>query len=146
MSALGDEKAAAKKSFKITGRFTGGVVSSGKWRPESKGAFGNDWEAEARYQANEAPQSTMTQRLNAVSKNNSLKRSERLDFPDSVTMPDKELSFRDRIEKRVKGAIYKKKETILSKDKSTETKDNLFSTTRAGKETTRITDLLKGLN
>ena len=76
MSLLGNEKASQKR-FKITGKFTGGVGSSGKWNPVSQTAaganrFGNDWEAEARYRAHGSSQPSLGERLRSAQQKDGL--------------------------------------------------------------------------
>ena len=72
MSLLGDEKA-SERGFKISGKFTGGVGSSGTWSPASAHTHGNDWEAEARYNKKLAAQpQSIGQRLAAAQKKESL--------------------------------------------------------------------------
>jgi hypothetical protein len=80
MSALGDEKAAQK--FKISGKYTGGVGSSGVWTEAGGGRFGNDWEEEAIARRGIAGP-TLAQRL---AKNKSPKRE---DFADTIKPPSK---------------------------------------------------------
>ena len=71
MSLLGNEKASQKR-FKITGKFTGGVGSSGKWAPAGANRFGNDWEAEARYNAHGASQPSLGERLRSAQQKDGL--------------------------------------------------------------------------
>ncbi len=70
MSLLGDEKASERR-FKISGKFTGGVGSSGTWSPDSTHTHGNDWEAEAQYRQG-VPGTSIGQRLAAAQKKSNL--------------------------------------------------------------------------
>lgn len=125
MSALGDEKAATRR-FKITGMFTGGVGSSGKWTPASQtemggNRFGNDWEAEAQYYKG-APTPTMKQRLVSSTKYQSAAQTE-------VKIPGKNNVIRSKAVAVAKEAVRKKAKSVLSPRAQSEATrlENLFT-------------------
>ena len=70
MSLLGEEKASEKR-FRISGKFTGGVGSSGTWNPTSTHTYGNDWEAQERYKLR-SPTPSIGERLAANQKKKNL--------------------------------------------------------------------------
>lgn len=127
MSLLGAEKASEKR-FKITGKYTGGVGSSGKWTPLSQTAagsnrFGNDWEAEAQYNAN-APKPSIGQRL-AASQKKSLGAT-----PPAVTVEvPKATDIKSKAVAVAKEAIRKKAKSVLSPQADSERKrlEGLFT-------------------
>lgn len=121
---------AKEKAFKITGKFSGGIGSSGKWTPTSQtklggNRFGNNWEAEAEYRKNE-PQPTMKQRLAAAQKKSNLGAE-----PPKVTVqiPGKKPGFKDQIKKKAQAEV-EKRVTALSPRAASEKQrlEGLFST------------------
>ena len=119
MSLLGDEKASERR-FKITGKFTGGVGSSGRWTPSSntesgRNRFGNDWEAEARYYKN-APQPTMKQKYQSAAQTD-------------VKIPGKNNVIKSKAVEVAKEAARKKAKSVLSPRAQSEAKrlENLFT-------------------
>jgi hypothetical protein len=125
MSALGDEKKAASK-FKISGKFTGGVGSSGVWTEAGGGRYGNDWDAEALAKQS-SPTLTMAQRL---SKNKS---PERGDFADTVKLPGKAAT-----------PITKAKAAVKEQAKKSTSKAKSILSPRAESESNRLEKLFSG--
>lgn len=116
MSDLADEK----KAFKITGKFSGGVGSSGTWNTVGGGRHGNDWEAQERALMG-AP------RPSAISK-----RPKRGDFADTVKIPGKAATpmskAKEEVKKKVKESSSKAKSILTPRAKSEgERLENLFS-------------------
>lgn len=125
MSLLGDEKASERR-FKITGKYTGGVGSSGKWTPLGGNRFGNDWEAEARYYANNAPQSSLGDRLAAAKGTKSLGSA----APEVTVKVPEGTNIKSKAVAVAKEAIRKKAKSILSPRAESEKKrlEGLFTT------------------
>ena len=128
MSLLGAEKASEKR-FKITGKYTGGVGSSGKWTPLSQTAaggnrFGNDWEAEARYNAN-VPKPSIGQRLAASQKQESPGATP----PKATVEVPKATDIKSKAVAVAKEAIRKKAKSVLSPQADSERKrlEGLFT-------------------
>ena len=125
MSLLGDEKASERR-FKISGKFTGGVGSSGTWNPASTHTYGNDWGAQARYEK-QAPTPSIGQRLAAAQKKANLG----AEAPKAtVQIPGKRTA--DAKSKAVavaKEAVRKKATSVLSTRAKSEAKrlENLFT-------------------
>ena len=115
MTPLGKEKADEAK-FKITGKFTGGVGASGKWTPDSKtklggNRFGNDWEAEARYNANDKPQPSMYERLRSAKTKADLGAGP---AKLTVNIPGKTDSVKSKVKAKVTEAVSKKTKKATS--------------------------------
>ncbi len=130
MSLLGDEKASERR-FKITGKYSGGVGSSGRWTPASQtemggNRFGNDWEAEARYWKNDAPQPTMKQRLK---KGLGTKQKYPGAASTDVKIPGKNNTIKSKTVAAAKEAVRNKAKSILSPRAQSEATrlENLFT-------------------
>lgn len=127
MSLLGAEKASERK-FKISGKFTGGVGSSGVWNPVGGGRHGNDWEAEARYNS-QTPTPSIGQRLEAAQKKKNLG----AEAPKpTVQVPGKNTAVATAKSKAVaaaKEAVRNKAKSLLSPRAQTEAArlENLFT-------------------
>lgn len=127
MSLLGNEKASERR-FKISGKFTGGVGSSGTWNPESTHTYGNNWEAEAQYREKlKAQPQSMGQRLAAAQKSAALGST----APKAtVAVPGTKLgTIKSKAVAVAKEAVRKKATSVLSSRAQTEAKrlENLFT-------------------
>lgn len=123
MSLLGNEKASQKR-FKITGKFTGGVGSSGKWTSTGANRFGNDWEAEERYKAHGVAQPSLRDRLAAAQQKGNLGAK-----PPEVTVKVPEAAGIKSKVAAAKEAARNKAKSVLSTRAQSEMKrlENLFT-------------------
>lgn len=129
MSLLGDEKASERR-FKISGKFTGGVGSSGVWNPQSTHKHGNDWEAESLYKQG-VPTQSIGQRLAAAQKQKSLGSGPP---KETVAVPGARKGIiKDTIKSKAvavaKEAVRKKAKSVLSPRAQSEAArlENLFT-------------------
>lgn len=125
MSLLGDEKASEKR-FKISGKFTGGVGSSGVWSPESAHTYGNNWEAEAQYRQG-VPGTSIGERLKAAQKKKNL--GAEAPRPTVQVPGTKKDTIKSKAVAVAKEAVRNKATSLLSPRAQSEKKrlENLFT-------------------
>ncbi len=117
MSLLGDEKASERR-FRITGKYTGGVGSSGTWNPASTHTFGNDREAEAQYRSQE-PTPSIGERLAAAQKKADL--GAKAPKPTVQVPGAKKDTIKSQAVAVAKEAVRKKAKSVLSSRAQSET-------------------------